>query len=137
MAIPSNNSRRMYKLMLSSKRGLNSLAVCVYQSWWFVRRQAIFLFIDAFAGRSGRAHLSYLPLRNTFISRTMSVVALSAVLAATAISLVSAQVTDPTQTFPATPLANKHFAYPTGLVSILSRYVAAQFTNIFDTAGEG
>ncbi|PSR73721.1 hypothetical protein PHLCEN_2v10440 [Hermanssonia centrifuga] len=41
----------------------------------------------------------------------MSAVALSALLAAAAASVVNAQ----TQQFPATPLANKHFAYPSGI----------------------
>ncbi|KAF7793752.1 hypothetical protein EIP86_004871 [Pleurotus ostreatoroseus] len=44
----------------------------------------------------------------------MSVVALSALLAAAA-SVASAQVTNVTQQFPATPLANKHFSYPSGI----------------------
>ena len=45
----------------------------------------------------------------------MSAVALSALLAVAASTVVSAQVT---QQFPATPLADKHFAYPSGIVSL-------------------
>ena len=48
----------------------------------------------------------------------MSRVALSAFLALFAATVASAQETNPTATFPATPLASKHFAYPTGIVSV-------------------
>jgi hypothetical protein len=53
----------------------------------------------------------------------MSPVALSTILAlaATSVSLVSAQ--GAMSTFPATPLASKHYAYPTGIVSILCNFV--------------
>ena len=55
----------------------------------------------------------------------MSLVALSALLAAAA-SVATAQITDPTQTFPATPLASKHFSYPTGVVSVLALFTSAE-----------
>lgn len=55
-----------------------------------------------------------LPVYLIVRAQTMSAVALSALLAAAA-SVVTAQVN---QQFPATPLANKHFAYPSGIVSL-------------------
>jgi len=45
----------------------------------------------------------------------MSRVTLSALFVLAASSFAAAQVNDPSQTFPATPLASKHFSYPTGI----------------------
>ena len=58
-----------------------------------------------------------------FVPPAMSLLALSALLAAAA-SVATAQITDPTQTFPATPLASKHFSYPTGVVSVLALFTS-------------
>ena len=52
----------------------------------------------------------------------MSRVALSAFLAAAAASVVSAQAT---QQFPATPLVDRHYAYPSGIVSTAEPLVRA------------